>query len=65
MLQKYINFGTCKKKMHFFGKKSIIMHYFCGVKRKLNIKLIQYEEISINRSLGHDDDGQLLVIETS
>lgn len=30
MLQKYINFGTCKKKMHFFEKNSAIKHYFCG-----------------------------------
>ena len=32
MLQKYNNFGTCKKKMHFFGKKFIVMHYFCKTK---------------------------------
>ena len=32
MPQKYINFGTCKKKMHFFEKKSTIKHYFCTIK---------------------------------
>ena len=32
MWQKYINFGTCKKKMHFFEKFFAIMHYFCKVK---------------------------------
>lgn len=32
MLQKYINFGTSKKKMHFFEKNSAIKHYFCTTK---------------------------------
>ena len=29
MLQKYINFETCKKKMHFFLKNFSFKHYFC------------------------------------
>ena len=63
MAQKYINFGTCKKKMHFFEKISALCIIFAKSKRKSNIKTIQYEEISTNRSLGHYDDDQLLFLE--
>ena len=47
MAQKYINFELCKKKIHFFEKKSTLCRIFAGRKEKVIQNIINMKKLAL------------------